>query len=60
MLIAHSQPTTDQATVTRCPRCRERMRLVRTIPKLGGLPALEVFLCERCSHVETIEQDQAA
>jgi hypothetical protein len=55
MLIAH--PTTA-TTLCRC--CREPMRLVRTIPRLGGLPALFVFLCERCSHVETIEQDQAA
>jgi hypothetical protein len=36
------------------------MKVERTIPKLGGLPELHVFLCERCSHVETIEQDQAA
>jgi hypothetical protein len=36
------------------------MRLVRIVSKRGGLPALFVFLCERCSHVETIEQDRAA
>jgi len=36
------------------------MRLVRTIPKLGGMPGLVVFRCESCRHVETIEQDQAA
>jgi hypothetical protein len=53
MLIAQSKTML-------CPSCREPMRLVRTIPKLGGLPALFVFLCERCSHVETIEQDRAA
>ena len=47
-------------TATLCPRCREPMKVVRTIPKLGGLPALHVFLCERCRHVETIERDQAA
>ena len=35
------------------------MKLVRTVSKLGGLPALHVFLCERCSHVETIEQEAA-
>jgi hypothetical protein len=34
--------------------------LARTIPKLGGLPELLVFVCERCREVETIEQDQAA
>jgi hypothetical protein len=36
------------------------MRLVRTIPKLGGLPEMRVFLCERCHHVETIAQERAA
>jgi hypothetical protein len=36
------------------------MKPVRTIPKLGGLPALDVFLCERCGQVETVERDQAA
>jgi hypothetical protein len=56
MLI--TQPDTTTST-TLCPCCRERMKLVRTIPKLGGLPALLVFLCERCSHVETIEQKAA-
>jgi hypothetical protein len=57
MLITHTKTTTATSL---CPCCREPMKLVRTIPKLGGLPALFVFLCERCSHVETIEQDQAA
>jgi hypothetical protein len=36
------------------------MRLMRTIPKLGGLPELLVFVCDRCREVETIERDQAA
>jgi hypothetical protein len=36
------------------------MPLVRTIPKLGGLPELRVFRCERCHHVETTAQERAA
>jgi hypothetical protein len=36
------------------------MRLMRIIPKLGGLPELLVFVCMRCRAVETIEQVQAA
>jgi hypothetical protein len=32
------------------------MRLLRTIPKLGGLPELLVFVCDGCREVETIEQ----
>jgi hypothetical protein len=35
------------------------MKLARTIPKVGGLPALLVFRCERCNHIETIERQTA-
>jgi len=55
MSIVHPKTVT-----TPCPCCREPMQLVRTIPKLGGLPALLVFLCSRCGQVETIEHEQAA
>jgi len=59
MSIVH--PTTLAGTATAlCPCCREPMRLMRTIPKLGGLPELLVFVCESCREVETVEQDQAA
>jgi hypothetical protein len=58
-MLAHATITTETAT-SPCPCCRDPMRLVRTIPKLGGLPALHVYLCERCRHVETIEQERAA
>jgi hypothetical protein len=57
--MLNPRPTTAKSILL-CRCCREPMKLVRTIPKLGGMPALEVFLCERCSHVETLEQDQAA
>jgi hypothetical protein len=59
--MINARPTTTEKTATAlCPCCGEPLRLVRTIPKLGGLRALTIFLCERCGHVETIEQDQAA
>jgi transposase len=48
------------ASTVLCRCCGEPMKRVRTIPKLGGMPALSVFLCDRCSHVETLEQDEAA
>lgn len=35
------------------------MKLVRTVPKLGGLRALFVFFCTRCNYVETKEQEHA-
>ncbi len=54
-----AQPETATIPTELCPCCREPMKLVRTIPKLGGLMALRVFLCERCSHFETREQEAA-
>ena len=38
-----------------CPRCDHAMELVRTIPKLGGLPQLNVYRCAECGSVKTIE-----
>jgi hypothetical protein len=38
-----------------CPRCKEPMRLTRTVPKIGPLYELQVFLCMRCGEVDTIE-----
>jgi hypothetical protein len=36
------------------------MALARTVPRLGALPELLVFLCPRCRHVETKVPEQAA
>jgi hypothetical protein len=52
--------TKTMSPVVCCPRCEDAMRLVRTIPKLGALPDLRVYLCERCSYVETVEAERAA
>jgi hypothetical protein len=38
------------------PHCGEPMNLVRLIPRLGVLPELHVFYCERCGKIQTIEQ----
>jgi hypothetical protein len=46
---------TDNLPVRRCPSCDGPMNLVRTFPKLGGLPELLVFQCSPCEEVETIE-----
>jgi transposase-like protein len=32
-----------------CPNCTRPMNLVRTWPRLGGLPELNSFECKRCS-----------
>ena len=52
--------STAQTLFPPCPDCEKPMKLVRTIPKLGGLCALVVFYCAPCNHVETKEQEQAA
>jgi hypothetical protein len=39
-----------------CRDCREPMKLVKTIPHLGGLPEIFVFYCSRCKQAETKEQ----
>jgi hypothetical protein len=36
--------------------CAERMELARLIPRFQVLPAILVFRCPHCGHVETFEQ----
>lgn len=36
-----------------CPDCTKPMALVRTWPRVGGLPELRTFQCKRCSFVFT-------
>jgi len=36
------------------------MQLVKTLPHLGGLPAILVFYCSSCKHAETKVQQQKA
>ncbi len=38
-----------------CERCGHAMKLVRTVPKLGGLPELNVYRCAECGAVKTVE-----
>ena len=38
-----------------CERCDRAMKLVRVIPKLGGLPQLNVYRCAECGAVKTVE-----
>ena len=35
--------------------CGATMRLVRKLPRLGGLPELRTFQCDACGNVDTIE-----
>jgi hypothetical protein len=36
------------------------MRLIKTLPHLGGLPAILVFYCSRCKQAETKVQERTA
>lgn len=36
------------------------MKLVKTLPHLGGLPEIFVFYCARCKQAETKVQEQTA
>jgi predicted RNA-binding Zn-ribbon protein involved in translation (DUF1610 family) len=38
-----------------CIRCGQVMRLTRTIPRLGIIPELAVFLCPDCGEVRAKE-----
>jgi hypothetical protein len=31
------------------------MKLIKTIPRIGGYPELQTYRCERCHNVETVE-----
>jgi hypothetical protein len=42
-------------TAAICRRCRQPMKLARTIPKIGMLPELLVFHCVACDEIETEE-----
>ena len=35
------------------------MKLVKTIPHLGGLPEIQTFYCSRCKQAETRVMEQA-
>jgi hypothetical protein len=42
------------------PSLREPMKLVKAIPRLGGLPEIFVFYGSRCKQAETKVQEQTA
>jgi hypothetical protein len=50
----------DNLPILVCPACGQAMRLLRTVPRLGGLPALLVLVCPSCNEVETRDDKRAA
>jgi predicted RNA-binding Zn-ribbon protein involved in translation (DUF1610 family) len=50
----------DNLPLLRCLSCGNVMKLLRTVPRLGGLPELVVFVCPSCNEVETKEISRVA
>jgi hypothetical protein len=50
----------NERPVPICPKCCRPMKLVRTIPRVGTLPQLEVFYCSECNEAETREESEKA
>ena len=42
----------SQPPLCLCRKCRRPMTLIRTLPRLGGVPELQVFYCRDCDEVE--------
>jgi hypothetical protein len=49
--------TSTQPANLPCPHCRGTMSLVRHLD-LDGVPAIYLFYCSRCHHVETVKQER--
>jgi hypothetical protein len=50
----------DNLPILRCLCCGNMMKLVRAVPRGGGLPALFVIACPACNEVEVKEEQRAA
>jgi len=50
----------DNLPILRCVCCGEVMKLIRTVPSIGGLQGLVVLACLACNEVEVKEERRAA
>jgi hypothetical protein len=50
----------DNLPISRCLCCGDMMKLVRTVPRVQGLPGLVVVACAACNEVEVKEEQRAA
>ena len=57
-MTAAAQPKYEAGRLMARFCCGEQMKLVKTIPRIGGYPELQTYRCERCRNVETIEVKQ--
>jgi hypothetical protein len=46
-------PLPDNLPFTLCAGCGEVMNLIRSVPSLGMIPELHVFVCPACGEAET-------
>jgi hypothetical protein len=45
---------TDNMPFVVCARCGEVMPLIRSVPRAGVFPEMQVFVCGSCGEVETV------
>ena len=50
----------DNLPMQRCPSCGNMMKLVRSVPRLGGLPDLHFVVCPSCNEVDVREEKRVA
>jgi hypothetical protein len=50
----------DNLPILRCMCCGNMMKLVRAVPRGGGLPGLLVIACSACNEIEVKEERRAA
>ena len=50
----------DNLPILCCRSCGGIMKLVRTVPRLGGLPELHFVSCSSCNDVEVKEETRVA
>jgi hypothetical protein len=50
----------DNLPILRCVCCGDVMKLIRAVPRVGGLPGFIVLVCSACNEVEVKEERRAA
>lgn len=59
-MLANPRPIEEAPPTVACPHDGQAMVLVRVTPRLGALPELRTYRCEKCGAVETVEVKQPA
>ena len=59
-IIERPQRVPDRTRTNLCLSCGDTMRHLRTVPRLGVLPELLVFVCPSCKGTETKQVKRVA